>query len=115
MIKGTLRTVKYVFALTNLVLVCFALGLIALATNWRTELFPIKEIEKLGITQGAAIALIIIGSVLFILSFLGSAGSLAENQCMLVSIIEPSEQHGLTAFNYPLDELCCHRILHVSH
>lgn len=85
MVHGVMKVIKFLFGFVNLVLVCFAIGLIGLAANWRAEFIPINHFESLGITERAATALIIIGCILFVVSFLGSYGAFAENQCMLLT------------------------------
>ena len=62
------------------------LALISVGTIALSQYETIKTEAEGGIITGAAISLIIIGLIIFIISFLGCCGAIKESYCMTTSV-----------------------------
>jgi len=77
--------VKYVLFLFNFLFVIGGIGLIAVGALTYTEQTKYVEMADLAKYQGPPIAMMVFGSVMFVIAFMGCCGAIRESNCMIMT------------------------------
>jgi len=84
MVEGGMKCVKYLLFLFNLIFFLAGLGLIIAGAVVQTKFNNYFDFFG-GSFSGAAILLIVVGSIIFIIGFFGCCGAYKENYCMTMT------------------------------
>ncbi|XP_063973654.1 CD63 antigen-like isoform X2 [Diachasmimorpha longicaudata] len=79
--------IKYILFIFNFIFVLCGLALLIPGILVETNLGAISKetSESIGAIEGTAIALIVIGSIIFVIAFFGCCGAIRESHCMTVT------------------------------
>ncbi|XP_015110302.1 23 kDa integral membrane protein isoform X2 [Diachasma alloeum] len=79
--------IKYLLFIFNFIFVLCGLALLIPGILVETNLGSIDQAtaESIGQIEGAAIAIIVIGSIIFVIAFFGCCGAIRESHCMVVT------------------------------
>ncbi|KAF6029497.1 hypothetical protein EB796_012184 [Bugula neritina] len=84
MVSGPINCVKYLVFIFNLIFFLFGITLVAVGAYVQTQLSAYLDFLSTNI-NGPAILLIIVGLIIFLVSFFGCCGAVKENYCMVLT------------------------------